>query len=196
MGVSDQMRRLPVQQQQQQQQQQQNAQIGQLPKQGVMVSPQSVASQNVEVGPPSGQVKMVPAEIGQPEVVGGALPAQRGLQQTRSESIVMVPQKSLDVQNAQAGPTELGPHQPTMLRSEMDEVTGSPRNRDGDLNSKVIRTGPGKRGSVAFNLFEMVDTDGNGTISRSEFKAALKQGLLKRTWEKHSQDSEKGLTRS
>jgi len=193
---------------------------------------------------------MVSAEVGQPDVAGGALQAQPRLQQARSESIVMVPQESVDVQNAQAGqllgqvtmasqesgqlesvgstlfaqrglqhgraesstlksyqqpanvrPTEPAPNQPTMSRSETDEVTGSrstllgSRNRDENLNRKAVLTGPGKRGSIAFNLFEMVDTDGNGFISRSEFRAAMKQGLLKRTQEKHSQESQKGLTR-
>merc|ERR1712137_1201917 len=163
-----------------------------------MVSPQSVASQNVEVGRPSAQVMMVSTEIAQPQVVGGILPAQPSLQQGRSESSRLKSSQQL----ANALPTELAPQQPAMSRSGTDEVTGSrttllgSRNRDGDLNQKVIQTGPRKRGSVAFDLFGMVDSDGNGFISREEFRAAMKQGLLKRTKEKQPQNSEKGLTRS
>merc|ERR1712137_1413659 len=100
-----------------------------------MVSPQSVASQNVEVGRPSGQVMTVSAGIGQPQLVGGVLPAQPSLQQGRSESSKL--KSSQQLPNAQ--PTELAPQQPTMSRSGTDEVTGSrttllgSRNRDGDL---------------------------------------------------------------
>merc|ERR1712137_1436757 len=103
---------------------------------------------------------------------------------------------------ANAQPTEPAPHQPTKSPSETDEVTGSrstllgSRNRDENLNRKVIPTGPGKRGSIAFNLFGMVDSDGNGFISRNEFRAAMKQGLLKRTHEKLAQESQKGVARS
>merc|ERR1712007_18473 len=169
--VSEQMRRLPLQQQQQQ-----NAQVGEL----------------------LGEVMMASKETGQSEAVGGTLFAQPGLQQGRAESSTL---KSSQ-QPANARLTEPAPHQPTMSRSETDEVTGSrstllgSRNRDENLNRKAILTGPGKRGSIAFNLFGMVDSDGNGFISRSEFRAAMKQGLLKRTHEKHPQDSQKGLTRS
>jgi len=138
--------------------------------------------QNAQVG----ELQQQNAQVGQ---------LQTRLQQGRAES---TPLKSYQ-QPANAQPTEPGP---TKLRSETDEVIGSrstllgSRNPDENLNPEAILSGAGKRGSIAFNLFGMVDSDGNGFISRSEFRAAMKQGLLKRMQEKHSQGSQKGLTRS